>query len=178
MLYHEEDEVEERIESTNLPVVEYKKIRDSGKTPGVKDKSIEEKAVIGTLANIVGPVEASRMMECSDASASHYSKGRSNHLGVDEELQKRVKQRGELIQDAVTDKLLESVGLIDLNKIAEHKDPTAIVRAAKDLSSIVKDQKSDNNENQGNKINITIYTPRVASLEKFDTLEINCQPTK
>ena len=168
MIFVSQEEADSRLENPNNSVRIVEKImHDSGRNPGDKNRTPEDREKIGALARLIGPSEASEMTGASVSQASNYSKGKNGYEQKDAELEEGIEKRLKPLHNLALEKLLDTLDGMDSDAIRAEK-PKTQSEIARNLASII--EKTSPKQDGGVHQQVIIYSPKVDSADKYETV--------
>lgn len=168
MLFHSDEEVQERLNSPNN-VLE-KRIRDQGRRPGDDNYKPEFRAVVGAMAKVVGDKNAAELFDVSPPSAKNWRDGKiAPAHGVNPELKAEVDSKVSAIQNVALDKLLGAINKVDEGLIKTPKEAASI---AKDLATVVEKTREKGPEVQNNN-QVILYIPKRDHIDDYPTIDLS-----
>lgn len=169
-LFVDDSEVDRML--THPTNIVHRLMHDKGRPVGTKGIPLEQRAMIGIFAKIEGPSEASKAFGISQSQASNYSKGESVHGRGNPELKAALNDKVKDIHEITAEKLLETLGCLNLEKIAEEK-PRVQAGIAKDLATVM--EKTSEKAGTGAQIQVVVYAPQPVDSMKFETIEVEAR---
>jgi len=169
----------DRLESpNNLVNLIHKRLRENhGRNPGSSSFTIEEKANVAVLAEIVGNKEASEILhmpqqQVGQMTLAHEMNGFSKSNQFSEELQEAIdekKPKKDSIASKAVDIILASFTALTPLVSGGGVKARDLASIAKDASSVVKNLSDDK---KGSGITVIIQAPREKSISEFETIKI------
>lgn len=161
-------------DSTSLPTPDETTLvivdRSPGRPEGSPNMPIEQKALIGAIANLPGSQkELAAQLDISQAQLSNIKNGKVNGK-ADSELKDKIQDRIDVINDVAIDKLMMSLGLITPEKL-QVSGARVLSGVAKDMSQIVSQMAGKDKPGQQNVIVIT--NPGVHRESFYEVVEVD-----
>lgn len=177
-----EKEVKDRLESPDNIVNIIHKITGKGqhgnqtRTEDKKEKSQEERALIGLTAQVDTIKNTAEAFGVSTASVSAYKQGvtslnpNTRSESKSRELKEIITRKTSQVSETALDKLMDFVDQVDVTnpKAARHLTSTA-----KDLADIFDKMRPVSKEHNG--IRVTIMSPNLKPLDTYDIIEISAE---
>lgn len=179
---------EHRDKDTNSTVeIVYKDgIHNKNGRTGTTNLTENEKIAIGVLASTVGIETAADLFNVSKSTASDLKNGMQTlstnpetgyqQRGRDVELSNKIKERLEnsklTIQERAAEKLMESMGLIDNDKLqnASAKD---LAQISNQMSQVMRNMNRKDEKDPGKaEVKIIVHQPKTAREDSFEIIEI------
>jgi hypothetical protein len=149
--------------------VVHKRMYNTGRTSGTKNNTEEDRVNIGALARLIGPTEAAELTGVCQASATSYARGQNGtSVPTSPQLLEAIDNRVRRVHDAALEKLLDTIDIIDVDRIADEK-PKVQADIAKSLSSVVKDTGI---KPEGSTIGqVIIYSPKIRDISEYPEIK-------
>jgi len=165
------EQVEGRIlsEDNILNKLEVKPIQKGGNPYGRHGRPFEEKVNAGALAHIKTSREVAEETGYSARQVRSLKIASPDHQTLDKKLANAIDQKLDQCRDKALDRLMESLGLLNNEKMEKCN--------AKDLSAVAANMsKVAANSSRagvaGNQFNVVIYAPRQKELKEFDCVDV------
>jgi hypothetical protein len=160
--------------TVNSEIVEHKR-SGSGRTPGVLNRTEEDRIAIGELGHAVGYTEAAELSGASVSQVHSYAHGfnSSGHRNPNSELGSAVENSIEAVKERAIAKILECMEVISKEKL-DTASPLAVSQIAMNLSKV-----SPNLENKlpgintTNQATVVIYSPPVSEESRYKTIKVS-----
>jgi hypothetical protein len=173
-----DEEIQERINSplNTLVVSPYRKSTERG-----PDVPIEIKKTIAILSQEESCKDLAELFNLSPSSVVNYKAGR-NHSSLDDnsnseivevknEKKDALKEAKESIEASAINGVLQAVGLVG-PMISGIKDPTKLVRVAKDLAGLADSVRGERPEDREKSVHVHLYAPTQKKLEDYNVIDV------